>query len=205
MSEPILDQTVVKTEIDIAIHSPLTNRSYEQYMDYLGINEGDLGKMVLDLGSGRAEKFARQAHENGINVISVNSILADPNNPTDAFNSQELKMRSASMSWDKIATEDIGKTVVAIAQQLPFPDETFDGIVSLYAIPFHIYSNHFEQTFKEIWRVLKPNGKGFFGPVRMQREEIGSLLRKTKIRYEFLPYNEHFGDGLKRYTLKIEK
>jgi demethylmenaquinone methyltransferase/2-methoxy-6-polyprenyl-1,4-benzoquinol methylase len=47
------------------------------------------------------------------------------------------------------------RLVRGVAQQLPFPDEQFDGIVSTFPTEFIIHP----QTLREAYRVLKPGGR----------------------------------------------
>jgi ubiquinone/menaquinone biosynthesis C-methylase UbiE len=49
----------------------------------------------------------------------------------------------------------IPRLVRGAAQQLPFPDERFDGIVSTFPTEFIIHP----QTLREAYRVLKPGGR----------------------------------------------
>ena len=199
----------VKSNVEFAVGSPLTNRTYEEYVKYLGVNEADLGKTVLDLGSGRTERFARTAHEKGIQVFSVSPNLADSND-LNSLDIQKVKSRHDDMNnpnYDRIKTKDVGRTVAAVAQKLPFKSESFDSVISLWAVPYYVPDMDLKKTLEEIMRVLKPRGRGFFGPVSTQRMELEEILNDLQIKHEFTSYNEEVDDGVQRdfFTLKIEK
>lgn len=53
-----------------------------------------------------------------------------------------------------------GHTVVGDVQAMPFEAESFDLVVSRGSMPFW---EDQEQAFREIWRVLKPDGRAYIG------------------------------------------
>jgi tRNA (uracil-5-)-methyltransferase TRM9 len=59
----------------------------------------------------------------------------------------------------KIAKEQVpgAKLIAANATKLPFPDETFDYVISL-AVLHHLKPKYHEKALSEIKRVLKPEG-----------------------------------------------
>ena len=88
---------------------------YEYYLEELELTDSDLeGKQILDIGAGSAG-FAAGVKEKGINahVVSVDNDV-----------SLEEKIPHEKESY-----------VVATAQKLPFADNTFDLVVSMYAMP----------------------------------------------------------------------
>ena len=145
-----------------ALDSQWTDRSFDEYLDLLGITAGNLGGLVMDIGTGKSELFAREAQKKGIDVVSVSPML-----------SEEQARRSSSQAMK----EDVSykrKAVAALAQVLPFKDNCFDSIVSVFSIPHYLDPDDLSIVFKEILRVLKPGGKAFLSPI----------FNITQIRYE---------------------
>lgn len=152
------------------------------------------GKSVLDLGSGAYESFGVNARKDGVRVVSVNPALAEEDH-------RRLLLEDNRMSPDdrkhkfgrrvirtvRTLVHDIrpgNMTVAAEAQALPFCDEAFDGVVSVYGVPHYLYPmaradsdakklalytddkrqesvEEIRQALSEIARVLKPGGKAY--------------------------------------------
>lgn len=127
----------------------------KSYEDYLGFNGDDLnGKTVLDVGSGLTERFSREIKEAGINA---NVISLSPGN-----SSERIRKIKKSSDWQE-------KSVGAIAQELPFKDESFDNVFGLYSITT-IFSPKMSPKGAQKWisetaRVLKPGGEARLAPV----------------------------------------
>ena len=151
-------------------------RGLEDYESYLGLKREDLdGKDVLDLGSGETEKFSRELKEAGINANVI------PLNP-DASMERFRKKLEATPGYQ-------GKTVAALAQKMPFKDESFDEILGLYSVTVHAAPAENMQVAKqwmsEIIRLLKPGGEARLAPVEPFAEneqavrsgKFGELIR----------------------------
>lgn len=145
----------------------MSDREFKEYIGELGLDiEGLRGKTVLDLGAGETEKFARGAIEQGINVVSVSPMFQEEAN-------REILKEQVPGFWEKwkarfrekLATKD---SVAALAQELPFKDNSFDAIVSLYGIPHHLPDDRGEvyKAYGEIIRVLKSGGTAYLSPIR---------------------------------------
>ncbi len=50
---------------------------------------------------------------------------------------------------------------VAAIEKMPFPDETFDVVISCAVLHFADDERHFNRMLREMWRVLKPSGMLF--------------------------------------------
>ena len=96
------------------------------------------GKRILDVGCG-ALAFTKLLAGEGANVVGI-----DP----DAV--QAEKNRSAEPTPDVDFIE-------AAADDLPFHDQTFDGVTFAYSL-HHVPASVYPQMFEQIFRVLKPNG-----------------------------------------------
>lgn len=149
-----------------AKESVLSNRDLDDVLWHFRIELSDLGDKVLDLGSGASELFARQAAEHGIQVFSVNPKLVDKKNLEDRTDKIENTTGILSQKGD------LHKSVAAYAQALPFKDDEFPTVVSLYAVPLWLPEEEYLQAFKEVYRVLSPGGKAFLGPVDGERTNI---------------------------------
>ena len=96
------------------------------------------GKRVLDIGCG-ALPFTRILAELGASAVGVDP---DP--------IQAEKNRTAEPIPNV-------KFIEAGADQLPFDDQSFDGVTFAYSL-HHVPSDVYPQMFDEIFRILKPGG-----------------------------------------------
>lgn len=167
-------------QISMALASMQTDRTLELNLKQLDISISDLGKTVLDLGSGRTERFARQAAKHGIKVFSLNPQLADH---------ETSKRRQELISQDVWITDpDQKRTAAGISQNLPYANEAFDTVISAWAIPFNLHKADYPASFKEIHRVLKPGGKAFIGPVPFtQLSDVKRSLKEASINFKTKP------------------
>ena len=135
----------------IAENSMIRDRTIEEYEEALEIpiTKEFVGKTVLDLGAGRTGQMAKAAAERGIDVHLLSA----------AWNSKYYR---------RILKEGYSKNAVAgLAQELPFKSDTFDSVVSSWAIPMYLENTkkEYEDSFREIARVLKPGGKAYLAPI----------------------------------------
>ncbi len=130
-------------------------KSMEQYLDMLNLKKDDLvGKRIMDLGSGPEERFANEIEAAGIesDVVCVN--------PDYEHESFKTEVSDKSPNRERVA---------AIAQDLPFEDESFDLIVALesvsrYAAPRDSIDEAFSWA-TELFRVLKEEGEARLWPI----------------------------------------
>ena len=183
----------IKAEEREASKSGITDREFAYYLGILGISKKDLGKNVLDLGSGTQERFSRQASKLGIKVVSLNPKLAldDLSVKRDGIDDKGLRLVQSAAESRKIVRMDVeglpphqGRSVGALATHLPFRDNSFDSVVSVLAIPWHLSRGLYGEAFSEITRVLKSGGKAFMGPINVTPQssdflELKSVLDKN--------------------------
>lgn len=152
------------------------------------------GKRLLDLGSGAYEAFGVNARKDGVSVVSVNPALAFEDHRNLLLNDNRMRpderkmtlgrraMRLARSIAHNIQPGDM--TVAAEAKNLPFGDQSFDGVVSVYAVPHYLYPmveaytdadklqaytlerreesiEEIGQAISEIVRVLRPGGRAY--------------------------------------------
>lgn len=129
-------------------------RGLDFYAEHLHLSEQELaGKRVLDLGSGKeaalARDIARRPGLEGTRVVSFSPHF--------------------SMAIDRADVKRAGQAATAvagIAQQLPFKNEKFDYVLSVWAVPFHLRGERIteseeqvQKALAEAWRVLVPGGE----------------------------------------------
>ena len=123
--------------------SSITERGLEEYESSLKINRDNLkGKKVLDIGSGTM-RFAKEALEEGIQVYALDPYLKSEENINQSF---------MEKGGRKYAT-------AARGQQLPYTNQQFDYIFSLYGLMWVPNQEDLELSVKEACRVLKPGGE----------------------------------------------
>ncbi|OGC55657.1 hypothetical protein A2797_01155 [candidate division WWE3 bacterium RIFCSPHIGHO2_01_FULL_48_15] len=176
---------------------PVTDRSLSEYQELLDLPILELkDKTVLDIGSGKHETFAKEAAQKGANVISINPYLKFPGYREELLKGPDAWERFVARFRAK-AKEPNGNrsSIAALGQDLPFKDEVFDIVTSVFAVPHYLTDeSDVVRSFDEIARVLKPGGKAF---LIMQKEEMRPLVEraareltsrglKTKITYDIL-------------------
>lgn len=89
----------------------------------------------------------------------------------------------------------------ASADNQPFPDQSFDGILS-YGVLYYLSFDKFSLAVKEIHRLLKPGGSAFVmvksdRDVRKTKSEmIAPHHYKIMVKDEGMPWNNEVGMGL---------
>ena len=140
---------------------------WDEVLDELQLR-GD--ERVLDLGCGRGAVLTavarrlRTGRVTGIDLWSTHD---------QSGNSRDVTMRNASLEGvgDRIEIE------TGDMRALPFPDGTFDVVVSSLAI-HNIHSNAARaQAIAEAWRVLKPGGRLAIADIRVTRRYAGTLSK----------------------------
>lgn len=134
------------SEYESAALAHKSDRGFGDYKKYLRINEEDLiGKDVLDLGSGPESRFAQEAEKNLPNT----------------------KVTSLDFSFE--GAEQVGskpQKVRGLFTQLPFADDSFEVVISAFAMPFYLHNQEqISNAIREVIRVLRKGGKAHLGPV----------------------------------------
>ena len=136
----------------VAEGSLTRDRSIEEYEEVLEIpiTKEFLGKTVLDLGSGTRGRMAEAAAKRGIEVHLLSA----------AWNSKFYRKILKDEGFSKNA-------IAGLAQELPFKSNVFDSVLSSWAIPMYLENTkkEYEDSFREIARVLKPGGKAYLAPI----------------------------------------
>lgn len=170
----------------------VSDRGLKDYLRLLEVSPEYLrGKKILDVGSGKTERFSKEAKEWGADVYSVN--------PEHRGRSQREKVKKRFLffrdpRWQK-------KSVAAVAQELPFKDNSFDMVTSLSSVPFYIISEEGKRAaIREMTRVVKQGGEIFIAPVPLGvLREVRNL---TQSEQKEILYKREFGESAYEYLLK---
>jgi SAM-dependent methyltransferase len=144
-------------------------RSRERYLDRLPWR-GD--EQVLDLGCGR-----------GLFLVAAAKRLNRGGKATgvDLWNAEDLAGNSPDATVGNARLEGVAERVdvkTGDARQLPFPDGSFDTVVSSVAL-HNIYDEPGRrQAIAEIARVLKPGGRVLIVDIRHTGEYADELRRR---------------------------
>ncbi len=131
-----------------------SNRSLAQYVQILRLDENDLARpSILDLGSGPLCQFASQLHAI-FPATEITSFDACFHNLPDFLYPSVMSAQAVSGYFGA----------------LPFPDDSFDLVVSLFAFPLYVEGEaEVERSLLEICRVLAPGGKAKLAPLAFHR------------------------------------
>jgi len=174
------DSSIPKQELD-AVECINTGRSIKHYLENLNLSKNDLEKcdFILDIGSGIEQRFARDCKEMGIKatVVSIDpGILFPEKNDLRYLTSKDeiTRRRTARNKPEK-------ETVSAIAQHLPFKENSFDMVLALYSVPLYIsQESDVSLSFTEILRVLKNDGQARIYPITKESKEIDDFIQQHK-------------------------
>lgn len=171
-----------------------TDRSLAEYEEFTGIDFSQKkGDLVLDLGSGEKQSFAKEAAKKGVDVVSLSLDLAE-----EKYRSL-LKKGLAEKIKDTLSLKKSKEMAAASKiQEMPFADNAFEAEVGIYSFTnyYHLPENRddYTQTIGEVIRTLKPGGKAVFYPVHSEDynnpmlEEIFSQFKgQADIYIEPLP------------------
>lgn len=156
-------------------------RTFRAYLRDLNLKEKDLlNKKILDVGAGDCN-FAKYAKDNNINS-DIYSL--DPD--------------------EKVLKNEKG--IVGSAEHIPFPDEEFELVVSLAAVPRYLSgapSNIKEQThqcFSELYRVCKQGGEIRLGRVLMKKNNAPCLALYEGIKESLSELKDKFNATIETFT-----
>ena len=100
--------------------------------------ETEKDKKILDVGCGSQAEFLREAH----NIYGI-----DPNLGMQRYNGRE--------EYFKVRPYCIGRCYRALAEELPFRDETFDYAISTKTVGWYPRHINFGMAVGEMLRVVK--------------------------------------------------
>ena len=146
--------------------------AYRNYLEGLGFQEEDLrGKRILDVGAGSGQFV-------------------------EALQQKQVASRAVSFSRFKPKrdlSQESGAFIQGVARELPCIDNSFDMVVSMYALPqtANSFGNHehrlpreeaVARVVRECLRVVRPGGEIRFGGVPYQGDDIDEAIHRGVLR-----------------------
>lgn len=177
---------------------PEGGRTLSRYEEVLDFKKEDLeNKAVLDLGAGPGGKFAKELENAGIHAhvvsLSPDYIQREHRQPFQATLPEKLRsFLTQDQKQEKSA-------VAAVAERLPFQDESFDKTLALFSVSVWSERNY-KLWLPEIIRTLKSGGEAKIGPFHppkmdvydgdilfRQREEMKKYIEELGYTYKYIP------------------
>ncbi len=157
------------------------------------------GKVIVDIGIGKSNKFARELRARGINatVIGISPDLKDP--LTREMVNTGDPVRSVVIDRDARVEEGSNLLVAGIAQMLPLAAGSTDLVLANYSLSYYHMSSGLsaeaDAWIGELGRVLKHGGEARVQPVYPdnKRLPISEIAAKHGLSYEVA------GSGLNTY------
>ncbi len=177
----------------------LTDRDLREYEKFLQIDAKELeGKKILDLGSGEFQKFARRLTRRfpDTEVVCLDASLA--RRRSDFLLSESQRGQKMNL-------------VSALFTKLPFQNNSFDVVLSLYGTLYLTTPESKKANLEEIARVLKSGGEArlypyFHRPYDAPLDEIANscgvsceIIRRAQL----LPASrgkDHFSDAMRKMS-----
>ena len=169
-----------KEKADIA----MTGRGLADYVELLEITEDELDdpdSLILDLGSGMEQNFAKDIRELNLRskVVSLDPKLGlDENEDLESSvtpykdSDREARIRGRKNPEPK--------TLAGLSTSLPFQDRTFTRIYAVYSAPYYLrHPEDIKNTLKEMIRVIKPGGVIRAFPIEEEQLEIVETFFQT--------------------------
>ncbi|MFW6378207.1 MAG: class I SAM-dependent methyltransferase [Bacillota bacterium] len=186
---------VVAPVYDTAMKISGHNKTLKELVDHI---ELESGQRLLDIGGGTGQILEEIPQDKGIQVVIADpskAMLSKARKRVADLDSKALKGGERQLQAD---------LVKAFGNQLPLADKSFDHVTIADALH---HFNNIEETFKEIRRVLKSDGKlyimefdpgtyftkfiaaaeGLAGePANFYKPELlGTMLEKAGFSYSF--------------------
>lgn len=137
---------------------------------------------VLDVGTGPASFAIKLAKENNLHVVCVD------------ISKRFLRIAKARVADEKASTKV--SLLVASADSLPFREESFDAVTSIYTI-HHLPLLRMERAFGEFYRALQTKGRfalveDWASDPRTYFQQLAYQLRKMLMRSEVEEYHTSY-------------
>jgi len=121
---------------------------------------------VLDAGCGTGIPYTKFLSDSGLNVMGVD------------FSEEMLRLAKENVPGATFVKQNITR--------LDFPDNCFDGLISLNVI-IHIPREKHRLLFEQFYRILKPNGIILVTMANSEWEEIGEFCGERMFWSHFEP------------------
>jgi ubiquinone/menaquinone biosynthesis C-methylase UbiE len=175
------------------IYTELRQRNWFQQVDQRVSNmiNAESCTQVLDVGTGPASFAIKLAKANNLHVVCVD------------ISKRFLRIAKAHVEDEKESMKV--SLVAASADSLPFREESFDAIASIYTI-HHLPPLHMERAFGEFYRALQTQGRfalveDWANDPRTYFQQLAYQLRKMLMRVEIEEYHTSYYN----YIMMIER
>ena len=135
MIEPMINAGEIFGDIDIYLFDQFLKNRFSPEMKILDAGCGGGRNLVYFLRSG-FPVFGVDRNPEAIEYVRFLAEMLAPDLPPENFR-------------------------VAAVEEILFPDETFDVVISCAVLHFADDEKHFDRMLREMWRVLKPSGLFF--------------------------------------------
>jgi SAM-dependent methyltransferase len=184
-----------------------SERDINQYMDKLNFTNKELDKwkVIVDLGSGTEQEFAKGIKNKGLNniVISIDARLALPKEiDLKSFFPEEVPARLRGRENSEEGT------IAALAQDLPLKKSSIDVFLALHSIPQYIKdSGEVNRVLLNMLGCLKEGGEIRIYPIHktINLAPIQKFLDENEniLNYKFILKEKI--EGEEKYLLIIKK
>ena len=135
MIEPMINAGEIFGDIDIYLFDQFLKNRFSPEMKILDAGCGGGRNLVYFLRSG-FPVFGVDRNPEAIEYVRFLAKMLAPDLPPENFR-------------------------IAAVEEIPFPDETFDVVISCAVLHFADDEKHFDRMLREMWRILKPSGLFF--------------------------------------------
>lgn len=157
--------------IDRTKYLDVKDRGIDRYEKELGFSAPELaGKVVLNLGSGERLTLEKELKDAGIeaDIVSLSVDYADEKHREKILKEKSVIARVKNKVFQTETEQEYvvpgAMPVSALAQQLPFPNETFDTILCNHVME-HVRDIEAKlEILREIIRVLRVGGRAHVSP-----------------------------------------
>ncbi|MBI5147787.1 MAG: class I SAM-dependent methyltransferase [Parcubacteria group bacterium] len=175
----------------------LTDRDLREYEKFLQLNAQELeGKEILDLGSGEFQKFGRQLTRQfpDTKVTCLDASLAKRH--ADFLLREDQRKQKLNLS-------------AALFTKLPFKNNSFDIVLSLYGTLYLTTPESKKENIKEIIRVLRNGGEARLYPYYNRTNEaiLDEIANASGIRCNLIERalpaahgKDHFSSALRKMS-----
>ncbi len=156
----------MSSALNHALISPRGNNFFEFNCRAFRLCPANLtSKLILDIGASNLTLFGRNAVLRGAQVVNLDPIYREVHNDPDVdIVNCEVDVGAPEYDIPVLSLPPVKANVAALAQAIPFSDNTFDMIVSFACVEY-LPVEDYEVALREMLRVVKPGGTIRLAPV----------------------------------------
>lgn len=165
----------------------LSDRGVSDYVESLDIQEADLddpNAVILDLGSGLEQNFAKEMRERSLRakVVSI-----DPRfglRPTEDVALMEMDEHEEVGRQKRAKNRQMPEplTIAALSGALPFKENSIQQVYALFSVPYYLENKEeIKNTIYEAVRILKPGGSiRAFPVIKEHVDDVQDIVKGIK-------------------------